>query len=151
MDLETGGTSLVYWNGKTYRSWLARVMQKQSYSKQEVLEAGASLPERGPVCHECGATIPIFEELLEEDERRVRDCIREGRRFMAMTELSVATGCSLSWAKLWVEHANGPKPAKEPRLCPYCSHPLRTSLAKQCRFCRNDWHDAQNVVILASS
>ncbi len=25
--------------------------------------------------------------------------------------------------------------------CLYCGKPLRTSLAKQCRFCKKDWHD----------
>jgi hypothetical protein len=29
--------------------------------------------------------------------------------------------------------------------CPYCGQPLRTSLARQCRFCKMDWHDPQNV------
>ena len=31
------------------------------------------------------------------------------------------------------------EPATAP--CPYCGQPLRTSSAKQCRFCRQDWHD----------
>jgi len=29
--------------------------------------------------------------------------------------------------------------------CPYCGKPLRTYLAKQCRFCKMDWHDPDNV------
>ena len=29
--------------------------------------------------------------------------------------------------------------------CPYCGEPLRTSIAKQCRFCKMDWHDPTNV------
>ena len=33
----------------------------------------------------------------------------------------------------------------EPGPCPYCGQPLRTSIAKQCRFCKRDWHDAMNV------
>lgn len=29
--------------------------------------------------------------------------------------------------------------------CPYCGQSLRTDAAKQCRFCKMDWHDANNV------
>ena len=121
-------------------------MEKNSYSRSEVLAAGDKLPERGPLCHECGARIPVFEELSEADERRVRQCIRETRHLMAMEELRAATGCSLEWAKLWVQHDGRPKPTKEPTPCPYCRMPLRTSLARQCRFCWKDWHGEENVV-----
>lgn len=30
--------------------------------------------------------------------------------------------------------------------CPYCGEPLRTSSARQCRFCGTDWHDPDHVV-----
>jgi hypothetical protein len=119
-------------------------MKEKPYSRAEVLAAGHNLPERGPLCHECGARIPVFEDLSEAAERRVREC----SPFMAMLELREATGCSLVWAKIWVNHPTGPKPAKEPTPCPYCGMPLRTSLAKQCRFCRTDWHDEDNIVRL---
>lgn len=33
----------------------------------------------------------------------------------------------------------------EPGPCPYCGEPLRTSIARQCRFCKMDWHDPTNV------
>jgi hypothetical protein len=125
-------------------------MEEKAYSRDEILAAGNNLPERGALCHECGAKIPVFAELNEADERRVRQLIREGRPIMAMAELRVATGCSLPWAKLWVQHEGRPKPAKEPMPCPYCGEPLRTSLAKQCRYCRRDWHDPKNVVTLAA-
>lgn len=29
--------------------------------------------------------------------------------------------------------------------CPYCGKELRTPKAKQCRFCKMDWHDPENV------
>ena len=29
--------------------------------------------------------------------------------------------------------------------CPYCGKELRTPAAKQCRFCKMDWHDPENV------
>ena len=123
-------------------------VEKNSYSRSEVLAARHKLPERGPVCHECGARIPVFEELSQADEQRVRDCIRENRHLSAMQELRAATGCSLGWAKLWVQHNGRPKPSKLPTPCPYCEKPLRTSLAKQCRYCLRDWHDEENVVHL---
>ena len=131
-------------------SRLSVPMEKESYSRSEVIAAKAKMPQRGPICHECGARIPIFEELAEADEWRVRQRIREGLPLMAMKDLRAATGCSLDWARLWVEHAGKPKPAKEPTPCAYCAMPLRTSLAKQCRFCRRDWHDADNVVALGA-
>lgn len=125
-------------------------MEKDSYSRAEVLAAQDELPERGPLCHECGARIPVFEDIPEAAEQRVRQLVRENRRVMAMFELREATGCPMVWAKVWVNHSDGPKPAKEPTPCPYCGMPLRTSLAKQCRFCRRDWHDEDNVVSLDS-
>src|SRR4029453_5112730 len=76
-------------------------MEKKSYSRSEVLAAGSNLPERGPLCHECGAHVPFFEELSESVEARVRECIRNAQYFMAMDELRASTGCSLEWAKLW--------------------------------------------------
>jgi len=36
---------------------------------------------------------------------------------------------------------NPPRPSP----CPYCGNLLRTSMAKQCRFCKMDWHDPNNV------
>ena len=54
-------------------------MEKNSYSRSEVLAAAHALPERGPLCHECGARIPVFEELSDADEERVRQCMRDNR------------------------------------------------------------------------
>lgn len=123
-------------------------MKRNSYTREEVIAAGSELPTRGLLCHDCDEFIPVFEDLSEEDERRVIHCMQHGRLIMATIELREATGCSLEWAKLWVQHRGRPEPAKEPTPCPYCGEPLRTSLAKQCRFCRRDWHDEDNVVSL---
>jgi len=46
------------------------------------------------------------------------------------------------------ERSSRPEPATGP--CPYCGQPLRTLLAKQCRFCRRDWHDPDNVTRLGA-
>jgi hypothetical protein len=124
-------------------------MDEKAYTRAEVLAAGRNLPERGPVCPHCNQRIPQFADLSETDERRVREVLRQGRRLMAVEELRNATGCSIEWAKIWVEHEGRPQRVfgiTPP--CPYCSMPLRTQLAKQCRFCRRDWHDPENVVML---
>ena len=121
-------------------------MEKISYSRSEVLAAGEGLPERGLYCDNCKARIPVFEDLSEIDEQRTRQHIREHQYITAITELRAATGCRLLWAKLWVQHNGRPYPAPETAPCPYCGMPLRTSSAKQCRFCRRDWHDEENIV-----
>lgn len=39
-------------------------------------------------------------------------------------------------------------PLYEPLPCPYCGEPLRTAVARQCRFCGSDWHDPDHVIKL---
>ena len=70
----------------------------------------------------------------------------------------------LQQAKLWEQqaekcrHLEGQTPKREPSPfvgpifnppkpapCPYCGAPLRTAIARQCRFCKMDWHDPQNI------
>ena len=124
-------------------------MEDTTYTRSELLVAAGEFPQRGPLCPHCDKRIPQFADLSEQDERRVRELIRSGRPLMAMAELRQATDCPLLWARLWVEHQGRPQ-----RIygvtppCPYCGSPLRTQLAKQCRFCRRDWHDPENVVVL---
>ena len=120
------------------------------YTRAEVLAAGDQLPDRGPLCHHCGLRIPQFADLASSDERRVRAAIHNGSPTVAAAELKAATGCSWRWAQLWVLHKGRPLPAPATSPCPFCSRPLRTSLAKQCRFCRRDWHDPADVVGLRS-
>jgi hypothetical protein len=108
--------------------------------------AGSEWPARGPYCPHCNQRIPQFAELSEADERRVRELIRQFRWIMAITELRAATECPLHWAQLWVEHRGRPQPDRhKPTPCPYCGEPLRSSLAKQCRHCRRDWHDPERL------
>jgi hypothetical protein len=124
-------------------------MTDAPYTLEEVLAAGDSFPDRGLLCHRCQTKIPQFRDLSKQDENRIRQMIRENRRIMAIAELRAATGCPLRWAKIWVYHEGRPKPLENGSApCPYCGMPLRTSLAKQCRYCRRDWHDAENVVRL---
>jgi hypothetical protein len=58
------------------------------------------------------------------------------------------------WLRAGADHPlYGPAFVKVPyRMtapCPYCGKPLRTSVAKQCRYCRKDWHDPENVGMLS--
>jgi hypothetical protein len=120
-------------------------MENEAYSKAEVRAAEAGFPDRGPICDHCKTRIPQFSDLSEQDEMRVRQLIRDGRPVMAIEELRVATGCSIQWAKIWVTHRGSPRPSEEDTApCPYCGKPLRTSMARQCRFRRRDWHDPNN-------
>jgi hypothetical protein len=116
-------------------------MSEEPYTREEVLAAEDSFPERGLLCHRCKTVIPQFKDLSEHAESRIRQMIRENRHMMAIAELRDATGCPLRWAKIWVYHEGRPKPFEnETAPCPYCGKPLRTSLAKQCRYCGRDWH-----------
>jgi hypothetical protein len=132
-------------------SRLVVTMGERPYTRSELLTASGGFPQRGALCPHCDKHIPQFADLSEQDERRVRELIRQGRLLMAAAELRQATGCPLLWASLWVEHYGRPQ-----RIygvtppCPYCGSPLRTSLAKQCRFCRRDWHDPESVVMLGA-
>jgi hypothetical protein len=126
-------------------------MDDKPYTRTELFVATGEFPQRGPLCPHCNKHIPQFADLSEQDERRVQELIRSGRQIMAVSELRAATGCPLMWAKLWVTHGGRPQPLEgETPPCPYCGEPLRTSLAKQCRFCRRDWHDPENVVMLGA-
>ena len=80
-----------------------------SYSRAEVLALGKAFPTRGELCHHCGLRIPAFAELSNASQRRIRALVRETRPIMAVQELRALTGCSLRWAKLWVQHAGRPR------------------------------------------
>jgi tRNA(Ile2) C34 agmatinyltransferase TiaS len=91
-------------------------------------------------CDCCQRVIPKFENLSQKDETHIRRLIREGKPVTAINELRTITHSSLMEAKLWVEHC-GEFTRRATAPCPYCGEPLRTSLAKQCRFCLRDWHN----------
>jgi len=104
---------------------------------------GAELPQRGPVCPKCGVHVPQFDELSDSEAARIQQLITDQRRAMATQELRSATGCPLTWAKIWVFHRGRPDAVGTSAPCPYCGKPLVTALAKQCRYCLMDWHDPQ--------
>ena len=117
------------------------------YTREEVIAARGTAPTRGLWCKKCSVWIPQFADLSEDDERRVR---RASGRSLAALELVAATGCDLSWAKVWINHWGRPDVFYN-TLCPYCGEEVRSSEAKQCRHCKRDWHDPDNVVILGTS
>ena len=135
-------------------------MENAPYSRAEVLAAGSKLPERGPLCHYCKYHIPQFADLSEDDESRIRS-LGLDRPILAIAQLRSVTGCDLMWARLWVDHGGRPHPdvacpyrgipPEEAAQCPYCGRPLRTSSSKQCRFCRKDWHDPDDLRTLGQS
>ena len=115
------------------------------YTREEVLRYGSQSPERGLLCPKCGTRIPQFLDLPDADRLRVLHLIGNGQRMLAMAELRFATGCSPFWAKIWVTHSGRPEWDWEATApCPYCGRPLRTPVAKQCRYCLMDWHDPKN-------
>lgn len=112
------------------------------YTREEVLEYREEQPQRGILCPKCGLLVPQFADLKDEDRARIRLLILSQQPAMAMPELRAATGCSLPWAKIWVQHSGKPEwDWGTTAPCPYCGEPLRTPTAKQCRHCRMDWHD----------
>jgi hypothetical protein len=113
------------------------------YTRDEMRRVIDESPERGPVCPKCGAHIPQFAELKDDDASRVRSLILSGQKMMATQELRFLTGCPISWAKLWVEHSGRPDSFGTTAPCPYCGKPLVTARAQQCHHCFMDWHDPQ--------
>lgn len=114
-----------------------------AYLREEMVGLALdSLPTRGPVCPKCGAIIPQFADLTEENETRLRRLLLDGRKAMAMHELHSLVHCPPAWAKIWVLHGGRPEGIGTTAPCPYCGKPLKTALAKQCPHCNMDWHDA---------
>lgn len=102
----------------------------------------------GRLCQHCNLRLPRFLDLMPEIASRARGLYKAKRINDAIREIVTATGCRPSWAKLWVEHPEGPilPPVQWPGPpCVYCGEPLRTKLAKQCFECGMDWHDSDNV------
>ncbi len=118
-------------------------MAKQSYTREELEKFGEGFPDKGLFCEKCKTFIPQFAELSEQDEYRVKR-ISHSHPSLAIQELKYFTGCSESFAKIWVSHKGKPEVIYN-YPCPYCGQQLRTSEAKQCRFCGRDWHDESEL------
>ena len=66
---------------------------------------------------------------------------------------SAKTMQQAAWQRWCDENPRPDPPPSTPRIfdppnpapCPYCGGLLRTALAKQCRHCKMDWHDPDNV------
>ena len=61
-------------------------------------------------CHRCGVEVPLFPALSTRDHGRIIALAMQGQRILAMTELRVATTCTLAEAKAWVNHNGNPNP-----------------------------------------
>ncbi len=112
------------------------------YSQEELKNVGDSeFPKRGLYCPQCKTNIPLFEDLDDKDESRIKELIRNDRSLSAIEELTSATGCNDRWAKIWVIHKGKPSAEYPGPPCPHCGKPLRTTLSKQCPHCFMEWHN----------
>lgn len=120
----------------------------EPYTRTEIEQLGNARPERGAKCPKCRTVIPRFAELDATMESRLRELWRSNRPMAAVTELRSVTGCSVSWAKVWLMHPHGPENHAwtQGGPCWYCGEPLRSPLARQCVACGMDWHDARRVL-----
>ena len=112
----------------------------EPYLWAEVRRFRHELPKRGLLCSKCGTRIPQFATLSDRDAAWIGSLIAEKSAFEAIEELCAITGCSLAWAKIWVQHNGVPDPDWVLPPCPFCGQLLRTPAAQQCRHCFREWH-----------
>jgi len=121
-------------------------MADQTYTREELEKFGDGFPDKGLFCKKCKTFIPQFAELSEQDKRRIKR-ISSSQPILAMKELIFSTGCSITFAKIWLTHEGKPEVMYD-YPCPFCGEQLRTSEAKQCRHCLRDWHDENQIKCL---
>jgi hypothetical protein len=86
-------------------------------------------------CGRCNQPAPRLKKVsLEEIEKWARNSPAG-----AVGRLRQECGIRHETSKLAVHHALFCQ-ALVKATCPYCGQTLRTDRAKQCRFCRADWH-----------
>ena len=113
------------------------------YLREELIGQVDGLPDRGVLCPCCRVRIPQFSDLSDSDAYRIRLLIAQEQKSLAIAELRAATGCSATFAKIWVTHSGRPNVLGTTAPCPYCRRALVTALAKQCQHCFMDWHDPE--------
>jgi endogenous inhibitor of DNA gyrase (YacG/DUF329 family) len=102
--------------------------------------------ERDRYCPRCGHHLPEFQSLSHAQRVELRRIIDSSGSISAIKRLREISGCDLETAKLWVHHRGIAGQGHAPLVpCPYCGEPLRSGEAKQCRFCKRDWHDPQYI------
>ena len=124
-----------------------------------------AIPRVASLSDEIGEPYLGFEELytLQDAREAVREAVMfkkhvrceelERQHSRAEWRRIVGHDSLREWAQAGANHPlYGPAFVELPNAqerstapCPYCGKPLRTSVAKQCRFCRKDWHDPENV------
>lgn len=86
----------------------------------------------------------IFENLSTENQKKIEQMVLE-KPIQAIQELRTITGCTLADGKTWVFNKRNQIWEENLPPCPYCGEKLRTPVAKQCRFCKRDWHDENEL------
>ena len=104
-------------------------------------------------CVCCGIEVPVDDPRVPADVAEyIRKLRKEAQPILAVTELKRLTGMSLGDAKYWADHCGEPiGRAVQTGPCPFCGKELRTDTAKQCRHCKRDWHDENNLLLLGTN
>ena len=147
--------SVVFPGGATGEAEFLRVVQAHlpGFRNEHVTAAMCSTSnrefvvwERDRHCSRCGHQLPEFPDLTHAQRLELRRMIDTSGSIVAIKRLREISGCDLREAKLWVHHRGIAGQGHEPLVpCPHCGKPLRSAQAKQCRFCKLDWHDPHRV------
>jgi hypothetical protein len=85
-----------------------RSVDHGGYFNRELVNVADEWPRMGPLCAHCNRRIPRFLDLTPEPASRARGLIKAGRMDDAIQSIRESTGSPLTWARLWVEHPDGP-------------------------------------------
>jgi hypothetical protein len=88
-------------------------------------------------CQRCKTAVPEF-EFSAPFQTEVQAPLKNSP-VRAIVRVIQEANCDPSLAKAWMIHLV-PSHLNEHPHCPHCGMPLRTSKARQCRFCGKDWH-----------
>ena len=113
-----------------------------SYSRKE-LRAASGAPDKGDICHHCGALIPRFAEMDSKLREHLIRLIESGDSLIAIQVLVSNLDCPLGFAKSWVIHRGEAKPTYPGPPCPYCGKALHTARAIRCKSCLRAWHNRE--------